>query len=105
MCTVQVTSTAIVERLKDAELTEQKISEARNKYIPVSQRGAAMFFVVAAIGEVDPMYQFSLKYFKQLFNGTIETSEKSTDLIVRIDTIQRETTINIYKNVARFIFL
>ena len=91
-----------MERLKDAEVTEKKISEARNKYIPVSQRGAAMYFVVASIGEVDPMYQFSLKYFKQLFNSTIETSEKSEDLANRIVTILKETTITIYKNVARF---
>lgn len=25
-----------------------------------------MYFVVADMGEVDPMYQFSLKYFKQV---------------------------------------
>lgn len=52
-----MTSVAIHERLKDAEVTEAEITEARNKYIPVAQRGAAMYFVVASMAEVDSMYQ------------------------------------------------
>ena len=49
------------------------------------------------------LLQFSLKYFKQLFNNTIETSQKSNVLEERIATILTETTITIYKNVARYV--
>lgn len=42
------------------------ISAAREKYRPVAARGSVMYFVVADMAEVDPMYQFSLKYFKQV---------------------------------------
>ncbi|CAL1548574.1 unnamed protein product, partial [Lymnaea stagnalis] len=99
----QVTSAVIKQRLAESETTEEKISVAREKYRCVAERGSVMYFVVADIGEVDPMYQFSLKYFKQLFNNTIATSEKSDDLAVRLETCMEETTTCIYKNVARYL--
>ena len=60
----QVTSGVIKQRLAEAETTEEKISMAREKYRVVATRGSVMYFVVADMGGVDPMYQFSLKYFK-----------------------------------------
>ena len=56
----------IITRLKEAETTEGKISAAREKYRPVATRGSVMYFVVASLAEIDPMYQYSLKYFKQV---------------------------------------
>lgn len=47
------------------------------------------------------MYQFSLRYFTQLFNATIENSTKSEDLNQRLQTILDSTTENIYTNVSR----
>ncbi|KAH3860157.1 hypothetical protein DPMN_023048 [Dreissena polymorpha] len=100
----KVTSGHIKQRLAEAETTEQKISAAREKYRVVATRGSVMYFVVADMGGVDPMYQFSLKYFKALFNMTIENSEKSDDLATRLQICLRETTLSIYKNVARGLF-
>lgn len=62
----QVTSGVISTRLKEAEMTEEKITAAREKYRPVATRGSVMYFVVASMAEVDTMYQYSLKYFKQV---------------------------------------
>ena len=56
----------ISTRLKEAEMTEEKITLAREKYRPVATRGSVMYFVVASMAEVDSMYQYSLKYFKQV---------------------------------------
>ena len=56
----------ISSRLKEAESTEEKITLAREKYRPVATRGSVMYFVVASLAEVDTMYQYSLKYFKQV---------------------------------------
>ena len=63
-----------------------------------------MYFVVADLGLIDPMYQFSLRYFTQLFNVTIENSEKSTDLEKRLEILLRQTTIAVYTNVSRGLF-
>lgn len=62
----QVTSEAIKHRLEEAEATEIMINSARERYRPVATRGSVLYFVVASLSEIDPMYQFSLKYFKQV---------------------------------------
>ena len=98
---LQVTSAQISKRLAEAEQTELQISAAREKYRPVAARGSVMYFVVAVLAEVDPMYQFSLKYFNQLFNTCIEQSEASPDLQKRLGILLKSTTITVYNNVAR----
>ena len=50
----------------EAEKTEEQITAAREKYRPVAMRGSVLYFVVASLSEIDPMYQFSLKYFTQV---------------------------------------
>ena len=61
-----MTSGVITTRLKEAEQTEEKITLAREKYRVVAARGSVMYFVVASLAEIDPMYQYSLKYFKNV---------------------------------------
>ena len=78
------------------------ITIAREKYRVVAERGSVMYFVVANMAEVDPMYQFSLKYFKQLFNATIQSSEKTDDLGKRLLILLDQTTRDTYSNVARY---
>ncbi|XP_033099985.1 dynein heavy chain 6, axonemal-like [Anneissia japonica] len=100
----KVTSGVITNRLKEAESTEEKISLAREKYRGVASRGSVMYFVVASLAEIDPMYQFSLKYFKNLFNTCIENSEKSDDLMKRLGILLEQTTVAVYSNVSRGLF-
>jgi len=100
----KVTSTAIGERLTEAEATELSITTARNKYRPVAKRGSIVFFVIADMGEIDEMYQYSLAYFKTLFILCINESEKSKDLDTRLSSIIEYSTIVIYSNIARGLF-
>ncbi|ORY38879.1 hypothetical protein BCR33DRAFT_853838 [Rhizoclosmatium globosum] len=100
----KVTSAAIKERVALAEKTEVEINFAREKYRPVAIRGSVLYFVIADLGELDPMYQFSLKYFKNLFNQCITESEKADDLQVRIKILCKNTTYSIFSNVSRGLF-
>ncbi|KAL6467190.1 hypothetical protein MHYP_G00249940 [Metynnis hypsauchen] len=100
----KVTSEAIKSRLEEAEATELMINTAREKYRPVATRGSVMYFVIASLSEIDPMYQFSLKYFKQLFNSTIETAEQQSDLSMRLQVLLDQTLLSSYTNVSRGLF-
>lgn len=100
----KITSGAIKTRLKEAESTELMINIAREKYRPVATQGSVMYFVIASLSEIDPMYQYSLKYFKQLFNTTIETSEKADDLQYRLTILLQQTLLAAYTNVSRGLF-
>uniref|UniRef100_A0A4X2KTY7 Dynein axonemal heavy chain 6 n=1 Tax=Vombatus ursinus TaxID=29139 RepID=A0A4X2KTY7_VOMUR len=100
----KVTSGAIKTRLQEAESTEKMINAAREKYRPVATQGSVMYFVIASLSEIDPMYQYSLKYFKQLFNTTIETSEHIDDLQQRLVILLDQTLLTAYVNVSRGLF-
>ncbi|KAM8939967.1 dynein axonemal heavy chain 6 [Pelodytes ibericus] len=100
----KITSGAIKNRLKEAETTEEKINTAREKYRTVATQGSVIYFVIASLSEIDPMYQYSLKYFKQLFNMTIEAAEKSNDLDIRLATLLNQTLFSAYTNVSRGLF-
>lgn len=56
----------ISARLAESEETEEKISVAREAYRPVAARGSNLYFVIALLADIDPMYQFSLKYFSMV---------------------------------------
>uniref|UniRef100_A0A8C4FET8 Dynein axonemal heavy chain 6 n=1 Tax=Catagonus wagneri TaxID=51154 RepID=A0A8C4FET8_9CETA len=100
----KITSGAIKIRLKEAESTEQMINVAREKYRPVATQGSVMYFVIASLSEIDPMYQYSLKYFKQLFNTTIETSVRTHSLQQRMHILLEQTLLTAYVNVSRGLF-
>ncbi|CAH2103550.1 unnamed protein product [Euphydryas editha] len=98
------TSEIINARLEETEATEMRISAAREKYRTVATRGAVLYFAVAQLADIDPMYQFSLKYFNQVFNQVIEKSEKSDILEQRLDILHGEITLSVYRNVSRGLF-
>lgn len=45
-------------------------------YNPVAKHASVLFFTVVEIGNIDPMYQYSLTYFIQLFLRSIKDSPK-----------------------------
>ncbi|XP_022919976.1 dynein axonemal heavy chain 6 [Onthophagus taurus] len=98
------TSEVIAARLIEAETTEEKITIAREKYRSVATRGSILYFVVAQLGDIDPMYQYSLKYFNTIFNTVIETSQKNDDLNIRLQTLYAEITLAVYTNISRGLF-
>lgn len=102
---LQVTSSQITRRLMESEQTELEITSAREKYRVVATRGSIMYFVVATLADIDPMYQYSLKYFSQLFNTCIEQSVKSDNLQARLATLLENTSIAVYTNIARYKYL
>merc|ERR1719487_589790 len=68
-------SNEIAEKQKIAEQTEQQIDEARLQYVPVAFKTAILFFCIADLANIDPMYQYSLPFFINLFKAAIDKSE------------------------------
>jgi dynein heavy chain len=48
------------------------VQEKREQYRSISARGSILYFVIASLASIDPMYQNSLVYVKKIFNGTIK---------------------------------
>jgi dynein heavy chain len=55
-------------------VVEEEINKTRNSYRSVAVRGSILYFVIADLAGIDPMYQYSLVYIKRLFNKAIEMS-------------------------------
>jgi len=100
----KVTSGMINKRVTEAEEANISIAEAREGYRTAATRGALLYFVIADLPNMDPMYQYSLEYFKKLFNYCIDVSDKNTDLNERLQIIMEYVTKFMYANVCRGLF-
>merc|ERR1711871_1310015 len=78
------TSNQINIKMADAEETEKEIDLTRESYRPVAVRGSILYFAIATLLNVDPMYQYSLPWYTNLFVFSIENSEKSDILDDRL---------------------
>lgn len=61
----------------ETEQTEKNINATRIVYVPVAVHTQILFFCVAELSNVDPMYQYSLEWFLGIFIAGITNSEKA----------------------------
>ncbi|KAI4588398.1 hypothetical protein MJG53_002806 [Ovis ammon polii x Ovis aries] len=78
----------ISQKQEVAEETEKKIDSTRMGYRPIAVHSTILFFSIADLANIEPMYQYSLTWFINLFILSIENSEKSEILSKR--NIRRE---------------
>ena len=70
------------------------------RYRTVPVRGAILYFVIADLAAIDPMYQHSLAYFMQLFTHCIEASARALDLETRLNTLLTFVTNFVFSTVS-----
>ncbi|KAG9346625.1 hypothetical protein JZ751_006936 [Albula glossodonta] len=87
--TSKVTANEVTEQLETSEETEIEIDTAREGYRPCAQRASILFFVLNDMGRMDPMYQFSLDAYIDLFNLSIEKSQRDF-IIVGFQVLDKE---------------
>ena len=98
------TSEEIQQKVAAAEQTEKDIDNTRNKYVPVAVRTRILFFCITELANIDPMYQYSLNWFMNLFISAIGHSEKSEDIEERVQNINEYFTFSLFTNVCRSLF-
>uniref|UniRef100_A0A8D1FAU9 Dynein axonemal heavy chain 12 n=1 Tax=Sus scrofa TaxID=9823 RepID=A0A8D1FAU9_PIG len=69
-------SNEITKKQQIAEKTELKIAESREGYRPIAKHSSVLFFSIADLANIDPMYQYSLTWFVNLYINSIHDRAK-----------------------------
>ena len=75
----QKMSVVIEQQIAASKITEEQINNFKEGFQPVAARAALLYFCVADFSVIDPMYQFSLMWFVNLFRNAIVTAEHPSD--------------------------
>eukprot|EP01063_Lacrimia_lanifica_P030850 TRINITY_DN4987_c0_g2_i1.p1 TRINITY_DN4987_c0_g2~~TRINITY_DN4987_c0_g2_i1.p1 ORF type:complete len:2545 (+),score=1014.20 TRINITY_DN4987_c0_g2_i1:819-7637(+) len=100
----KVTSEAISVEVAKGEKAKTEIAATRERYRPVATRGSLLYTVIADIGAMDHMYQYSLDFFKQQFLQTLQRTEKTDDIDRRTAILIPAVTSNMYNTICRGLF-
>ena len=100
----KTTSIEVTNQLAVSEQTEKKIDAAREGYRPCAYRASILYFLLSDLARVDPMYQFSLDAYVQLFVISLDKSARSDELQERIKNLNEYHTFFVYRSTCRALF-
>lgn len=100
----KVTYESINVRMTEAKKTTKDIEQAREKYRQIARRGSTLYFIITDLPSVDPMYQYSLDYFINLFKRRIRQTEKSEEVEERRLILIEDINLTFYQNICRGLF-
>eukprot|EP01135_Chromosphaera_perkinsii_P009070 Nk52_evm1s1607 gene=Nk52_evmTU1s1607 len=100
----KVKAVEVSEKLRLALETSKEIEEVRNGYRLVAKRGSVLFFILAELAIINPMYQYSLKSYIGNFDKALSKAMPSTVLQTRLDNIIDTLTFMIYNYACTGLF-
>lgn len=110
----KVKSNKVSESVEASKKEEKRINLIRDNYKPIARRGSLLYFVIVDLGKIDPMYQYSLQYFKKIFLKSIKlsmsdfsnTNKNETNEYInkRVSFLLELVTKIVYNNIKRATF-
>lgn len=97
--TLENTKTKAAEvmlKLAEAKVTSKEIETLRDGYRSVAKRGALLFFVLADMSVVNPMYQYSLASYLTVFRYSQRRAVPDVILTRRLNNIISTLTRSVY---------
>eukprot|EP01041_Mallomonas_annulata_P000989 gene989-1935_t len=94
-------SNEITQKQAIADETEIDINNVRQSYSPVAYSSQILFFCIADLANIEPVYQYSLTWFINLFVQSIINSDKGRDVQKRLENLDIHFTYSLYRNICR----
>lgn len=91
--------------MADSVITMAHIQGIREQFKQIAERASRLFFVLLQVMNVDPMYQYSLVFFKNIFKRALDNGndiEKRGQ--ARRIFFMKEFTRLLYENICRSLF-
>jgi dynein heavy chain len=84
--------------------TDKRINVAREEYRPVATRGSLLYFLIVDMAAINNMYMVSLQQFLELFDFSIDNSDKAPLASKRIGIIIEYLTFYVTCYMQRGLF-
>ncbi|NXI37002.1 DYH9 protein, partial [Galbula dea] len=98
------TAAEIEEKVQESGVTEAKINEAREHYRPAAARASLLYFIINDLHAIHPMYQFSLKAFRMVFQKAIEKAAPAEQVPERVQNLLDSITFSVFQYTTRGLF-
>ena len=99
-----------------AKRVRASINKKRLGYVPIARRAASLFFCLSSLCNIDPMYQWSMQFYKDLFllaiskapkpnSKTFKGKNKETELLnARLHSLTDTFQYMLYCNICASLF-
>lgn len=100
----KIISADIIAKQVTSQKTLAQIEEFRKHYKSYAAHSSMLYTSITDLPNIDPMYQFSLLWYINLFKYSIENAKRSVDQQQRIAFLTEAITKNLYSAICRSIF-
>ncbi|KAI0072370.1 dynein heavy chain [Panus rudis PR-1116 ss-1] len=94
----------ITRKVEETDIVMKEVEEVTAEYLPIAQACSAVFFILEQLNLVNHFYQFSLRFFLDIFDYVLHHNpnlKNITDYAQRRDILLNDLFLTIYKRTAR----